>query len=337
MTIEAEGVAWEEVSASLRNGESPHFDGVEITPQVGLVPLGRNPSTGWWEFWHVLSGERPLRETGRYVLNEHSGMVLVLLPGGEFVMGAQGVDPTKANFDERAESKEGPPRAVRLAPFFISAYEMTQAQWRRSAGSNPSYYSWENGWKERGGTDPVEQVSYDDCVVTLRQLGLRLPTEAQWEYAARAGTSTPWSTGPDPLSLMGYANIGDARSQAAHGADYIPEAGFDDDFVVHCAVGSLEPNAAGLYDTHGNVAEWVADRAATYAVVPRQGDGLRQVDSGEMRAYRGGHAEWPAVFARSSDRRFAAPGNKVSTLGVRAARPLVLDAEQGRRDRGRPR
>src|SRR5690606_29994467 len=113
-----------------------------------------------------------------------TGLVFVLIPDGAFRMGGPGED-------------EGPEHEVALAPFFLSKYEMTSGQWLRFTGANPSAHLGEKvdlGFTLR---HPVEQVSWDECDRVLRRMGLVLPTEARWEYAARAGTTTPWSSGAE--------------------------------------------------------------------------------------------------------------------------------------------
>ncbi|MBC7324568.1 MAG: formylglycine-generating enzyme family protein, partial [Moorella sp. (in: Bacteria)] len=121
---------------------------------------------------------------------------MVLIPAGTFMMGSP-------NNEQDRSSNEGPQHQVTLTkPFYLGKYEVTQAQWKAVMGSNPSYF--------RGNNLPVEQVSWNDCqtfIQRLNQLGqgtFRLPTEAEWEYACRAGTTTRFYWGDDP----NYSQIG---------------------------------------------------------------------------------------------------------------------------------
>ena len=115
----------------------------DMKVQMGLVPLGKDPRSGLHEFWHVLSGAEPQRDSasGELRLTEESGLVFVLVPGGEFSPGSQAEDPAEPNFDPWGLPDESPVRAVRLDAFFLSKYEATQGQWERLAGTNPSVYS----------------------------------------------------------------------------------------------------------------------------------------------------------------------------------------------------
>jgi formylglycine-generating enzyme required for sulfatase activity len=239
-------------------------------------------------------------------------------------MGAQNEDERLPNFDRRAEAAERDVHDVTLAPFFISRFEMTQAQWQRlTAGPNPSVFpagAVPNKVRTITPTNPVENVSWDDCTLWLGRHGLELPTEAQWEYACRAGTHTPWSCGAVPELLAQHANIAD---QIASDQAWACEA-WDDGHAVHAPVGSFAPNPFGLHDMHGNVWEWAQDRIWGYNEVARAGDGLRGDQSVPgPRVYRGGGYSDPAYKARSSNRDGFLPNFGGPLIGVRPARMLV--------------
>src|SRR5262249_52808735 len=162
------------------------------------------------------------------------------IPGGTFAMGARpstkGELAGKDSLDDLAQNDERPVRQMTLAPFFLSKFEMTQAQWLRITGENPSRYAVGSvqGEHTTSPLHPVEQVSWELCARELEHLGLVLPTEAQWEYAARAGTTSPWWTGSRVMTLAGAANISDRAAQR-DGANW-PAAreppDLDDGYVV---------------------------------------------------------------------------------------------------------
>ncbi len=292
--------AWDRAIASIANrDECPKYNGLVIEKQAGLIPIGRDPDSGLWEFWHVQTGERPQRnEQGKLVLTEGMGIVLVLIPGGTFWMGAQDKDPQGRNYDPQANDKESDenrqPVEVTLDAYFLSKYEMTQGQWERFVGTNPSYF----GEAGPGALlRPVEFVSWYDCERVLGQLGLVLPTEAQWEYGCRAGTDTPWWTGRLEADLEAAGNLGDETVQ----------------------VGSMRANAFGLHDTVGNVKEWCRDSAGLYNTAAVQGDGERPVHGASHSGIRGGSLASPPALARSAYRREAALGYRHDALGCRPA------------------
>ena len=113
-----------------------------ITPQLGLVPLGEDPDSHLFEFAHLGSGSIPTRdEKGHLVPEEDAAVVLVLIPGGTFQMGAQKEDKDGPNYDPEAEDDESPVHEVTLSPFFLSKYECTQAEWKAMTGGlDPSRY-----------------------------------------------------------------------------------------------------------------------------------------------------------------------------------------------------
>jgi formylglycine-generating enzyme required for sulfatase activity/serine/threonine protein kinase len=320
---------WAEAISSISNRTScPQYGGLVIRAQLGLLPIARDPRSGLWEFAHLQSGAPPVRDarTEKLAMTEESGLVLVLLPGGTFAMGAQSADAKKPNYDPRAEAKESPVNNVTLAPFFMSKYEMTQGQWMRFTGKNPSLY---NPLTEVGGvrsdlSHPVEQVSWNECSDVLDELGLELPTEAQWEYAARSGTTTPWWTGGEKESLEGAANLAD-QAAARAGATWPGIADWpelDDGFGVHAPVGSFRASPFGLHDMLGNVWEWCRDSFGNYDSPVKEGDGERTPTDKRFRINRGGSFYHDAAHARCAYRNNSVPETRINHLGVRPARAL---------------
>ncbi len=301
------------------------YPGLQLSPQFGLVPIGSDPASGLWEFWHIASGEEPRRDPRSKVLllGPESGLVFVLLPGGQFTMGAQRDNPSGPNYDPSAGVDQRP-HSVKLAAFFLSKYEMTQGQWMRVMGINPSLYV---PGSEPGGItllNPVEHIAWTDCQEALRRLDLGFPTEAQWEYAARGGSETPWWTGADKESLEGASNLADLSAKK----DKVPwdefEEWLEDGFVVHSPVHRFSANGFGLHSVHGNVAEWCKDAYGNYFLNVTVGDGERVVTPVRHRVFRGGSYDLVAGYARSADRRSGSPREANETRGVRPAR-LIHD------------
>ena len=314
---------WNEAIEAIAS--NPAYLGLQLAPQLGLVPLGEDPDSHLWEFAHPETGESPARGAdGRLVPTEESGLVFVLLPGGTFLMGAQRRDPSSPNYDPEFSDVESSPEPVRLSPFFISKFEMTQGQWLRLHGRNPSSYP--AGEVVGGGRidlrNPVENVDWRSSATCMRRSGLVLPTEAQWEYAARAGTVTRWFTGDEPASLAASANFADARLRAAFDDPTICSfAPWDDGFAVHGPVGSYRPNAFGLHDTAGNVMEWCQDLHCPYSVPPRSGDGVRDCPD-SRRVIRGGAWDGTAAYLKSATRIGNSPDFASHNLGLRPARAV---------------
>lgn len=281
------------------------FAGLDLKPQVGLVPLGADPKTGLQEFWFMRSGDRPQRGAdGRYEIEGKTGMIFVLLPGGSFTMG-----------DAVGLPNERPPHQVRLGPFFLSKYEMTQAQWARWTGQNPSRWQWP--------TRPVASVSFEEAMRELQWRGLTLPTEAQWEFACRAGAATRWFYGNQRESLLG--ENGESLVNIASGV--IPEAkswpGYSDPYEIYAPVGVFPANAFGLHEMHGNVAEICRGPAVDSYQQARHAteDGLLAGDSTQV-VQRGGSWYKPAEDARCAYRIYIGLTEHMDTTGVRPARAI---------------
>lgn len=316
---------WNEAQHDVKTRE-----GIDLEPQLGLVPLRRDPSSGLWEFWHLQSGDEPQpRPSGGYVMTAETGIVLVLVPGGRFEMGAQSDDPDRPGFDPLARASEGPVRTVELEPYFISKYEVTQGQWRRLTHSSPSLYGSPTP-RVASELHPVEQVDWRTAHDELRRFGLALPTEAQWEFAARGGTETAWWSGATRSSLQGAANICDVYFIENGGPSSSNwEREVDDGYTTHAPVGAYAPNPWGLHDTAGNLWEWCLDHYEA-APVHLPGDGLR-VHVGEgRRVFRGGSWIRDASDARNTTRMAGGEDYARAYLGVRPARAIEREVSGSR-------
>jgi formylglycine-generating enzyme required for sulfatase activity len=233
-------------------------------------------------------------------------MKLTLIPAGEFLMGspASGSD---------AEDDEKPQHLVKITkPFYMAVHEVTQQQYEKVMGTRP----WEGEEYVKEGPDyPAVYVNHDDAVEFCRRLSkqegveYRLPTEAEWEYACRAGTTTAYSFGDDEAKLGQYAwyekNAWDIGEEYAH------------------RIGQKLPNRWGLYDMHGNVWEWCHDWYGSYGSEKVVSDPLGPVQ-GEYRVLRGGSFGSPPSLVRSAYRSYNFPVTRHSYLGFRAARTYHL-------------
>jgi len=319
------------VLASELYGEHP----IDLVPQTGLVPIGMNPATGLWEFYHLRSAWDPGGNLdpsalpipahdadGGLEIGDGTGLVFVLIPGGTYRMGASKKDPDAPRYDPRADPDESPIHEVVLGPYLLSRYEMTQGQWLRLTGVNPSW--WTARYPEVSGLDyPVENVDWETCVETLGRFGLVLPTEAQWEAACRGGTDTVWSCGNDPAALVDHANVRDATfARMFRGTDPLSCDSFDDGIGATAAAGSFRSNRYGLFDMHGNVYEWCRDGYHRYDLPARTGDGMRVGEGATNRVFRGGSCDNIAFYARSANRGRDEPGYRNFGVGCRPARPL---------------
>jgi formylglycine-generating enzyme required for sulfatase activity len=217
-------------------------------------------------------------------------MELVVIRPGSFTMGDD-----KGNDDEKPAHKVAITKA-----FCIGKYKVTQKQWEAVMGSNPSTF--------KRPTNPVENVSWEDCQAFLKKLDeifadtgkkFSLPTEAQWEYASRAGSSTSYYFGNDRAILGQYAwFIGNSEGK------------------TH-TVGQKKPNAWGLYDVQGNVWEWCADWYQKGYYKTSAADDPTGPSTGSFRICRGSSWGSPASDCRSAFRLFDAPSDRFSYLGLR--------------------
>ena len=231
-------------------------------------------------------------------LPNETKMEFMPIPAGKFVMGSPK--------NEAGRNKDENQVQVNITKaFYMGKTEVTQAQWKSVMDNNPSYF--------KGDNLPVECVSWKDAMAFCRKLTERehsagrlprgwkytLPTEAQWEYACRAGTTTAYYTGDDSSGDLGRAGWCYENS----GREIHP-------------VGQKEPNAWGLYDMHGNVWEWCSDR---YRLRLQGGDDPAGAKSGSERVFRGGDWRSFALSCRAAHRRYNVSDRSGEDLGFRVA------------------
>ncbi|MEG4106055.1 bifunctional serine/threonine-protein kinase/formylglycine-generating enzyme family protein [Microcoleus sp. S13_C5] len=245
---------------------------------------------------------RQRRETQFFSENLGSGAILdmVAIPGGRFVMGSPNTEAGRSN-------NEGPQRTVNISPFFMGKYPITQEQWEVVMGNNPS--------EIKGLKRPVEQVSWNNALEFCQKISqktgkiYRLPSEAEWEYASRAGTTTPFYFGdtitPDLVNYDGNYPYGAApkglyRKQTTD-------------------VGSFPPNPFGLYDMHGNVWEWCSDKwHGNYNGAPTDGSSW-ETGTDNNRVLRGAAWNCNTVYCRSAYRGRNWAVHRSRHLGFRVA------------------
>jgi len=300
------------------------FLGCFLTPSKGFLWAFVPDDLGF-----VISGQEGSGRTapsGKTFTNS-IGMKFVLIPAGAFMMGSPSSEPNR-------DSDETQHRVTLTKPYYMQTTEVTQGQWKAVMGTmtmtiargclfpthhqvetskNPSYFN------SCGDDCPVENVSWNDCQLFIQKLNkkegtneYRLPTEAEWEYACREGTTTPFNTGNCLSTHNGnyngnYPYVGCSKGQYRMGP--LP-------------VASFSPNAWGLYDMHGNVSEWCAGWYGEYlnkAVTNPEGP-----VSGTYRVLRGGSWGIDENGCRSANRYRPTPGVKSNTYGFRLARDLYV-------------
>ncbi len=240
--------------------------------------------------WHELETWRAFRrdfeslgqiEQG-YPEYQHreTGIVFVGLPGGTFLMGSPETESGRQVY-------EGTVYKVRLSPFLIAKCEVSQAEWQKVMGNNPSC--------DEGETLPVHIVSWKDCQNFCRKTGLSLPTEAEWEYACRAGLSL----GTGNLDQVGWYRKNAGRR-------------------TH-SVGEKEPNDFGLHDMLGNVWELCEDwyQEDFYQEITGANDPLCEDSTSGLRVLRGGTFRFPAMYCRSAYRDGSNPSRRDYHVGLR--------------------
>jgi len=216
------------------------------------------------------------------IVHKKSGIRLRLIPAGEFDMGS-------------TETHETPVHHVKISkPFYLGKYEVTQIQWKTMMGDNPSNF--------KGDSLPVEKVTWQDARDFCGRTGLRLPTEAEWEYACRAGNAAPWCFGDAESGLVDYAWYVKNANEKTHSS------------------GQKRPNAWGLYDMHGNVSEWCEDLwHDTYDGAPTDGAAWTADGMQNYRVDRGSSWNYSARLARSAHRTKSNITKSDSNTGFRVA------------------
>ena len=336
------GGSWRRPSQSTRS-----------SARFGYTPMGREPDLGFRVVLNLSEHVSVLAQNTNTVvppklslslaaktepvkpkidmLSPSTGMAFVLIKPGKFEMGSPA--------DEvGAEAYEKPRHTLRLSPFYLGIYEVTQAQYKGVMPNNPSFFSSTGGGQEmvagqRTDRWPVENVSWLDAakfcnllsdrdklpryyqlkllkgdkveVMIAKGPGYRLPTEAEWEYACRSGTSTRFYFGDDPRQLVHHAWVGGSSGGIVH------------------AVGQKPPNGFGLYDMHGNVNELCGDWANWEYFKQTPTDNPLGPPKGNDRAHRGGSWQSDPGGCRSAWRGYVAPAGTWQTVGFRVARSLT--------------
>lgn len=302
------------------------------------------------------------------------GMKMVLVPAGEFWMGSQeSAEDLVAAFPAYHRppdffKDEFPRHRVRITkPFQLGKYEVTVAQFRRFADETgykteaekdglggwgydaatgkcrgrDVKFNWRNPGFKQADDQPVLDVTWNDATAFCKWLSrkegktYRLPTEAEWEYACRAGTTTRYSNGNKPGKVGQVANVGDDRGRTTFPHVQELDLPKDGKYKFTVPVGQFPPNRFGLCDMHGNVWEWCSDwyGADYYAHSPV--DDPSGPDTGTKRVRRGGGWHSFPLWVRVSFRNWNSPKSRCVNLGFRVAAEVVRpDSEKKTAEKG---
>lgn len=296
--------------------QCPHYQNLKITPDARVRPWRLNAESRLWEFVLVGSGDPPsISDSGCPSVDSGTGVILVLLPGGRATLGAQSQREDGANFDPWFGPPEDKLYAKDVSPFYISAYELT-------AGAASRLF------KERaqsGGTlsHPLTMVTWEDASAMLSEHQLRMPTEAEWEYAARGQGSHGWWSVRDldylGSSLEVFGNMADIAYHS--GFSLIdPYDKFASDGQSGIAVpGLYQPSLFGLYDMYGNADEWCAGAYSRDAQLVSDVEAKGIAPASICRVTKGGSFQTVARQCRPTARRVWLPGGRGIDIGIRIA------------------
>ena len=237
---------------------------------------------------------------------------MMVIPSGSFTMGS----PTG---EQQRDDDEGPQHSVRIAKFAVGRFEVTFAEWDACIedGGCGGYVPYDKGWGR--GSRPVMNISWDHAQSYVSWLAkktgtpYRLLTEAEWEYAARAGTVSPFATGK---------TINEKQAQLGGASGTVEQT---------VPVGSFTPNAFGLHDMHGNVWEWVEDCwHDDYENAPEEGQAWLEANDGACgyRIYRGGSWFNIRSVIRSANRTASPTHFSISNIGFRVAKTLANQGDE---------
>lgn len=271
--------------------------------RVAMAPLPREPK---------LFLKKDKHKKGDALTEPMTGMEFMWVPSGCFQMGS-----------DDGENDEKPVHEVCLDGFWMGKFEVTNAQYRQYRESHDSKDY--KGYSLNGNEQPAVYVSWDDANAYAKWLSsmgtgkFRLPTEAEWEYAARAGTQTVRYWGDDEKAACEYGNAGDMGIKSLWNSQW---GYFDcnDGFIATAPVGSFRPNDFGLYDMFGNVLEWGSEKYSKFAYSQHSHINPAYTGGGVDRNIRGGSWRSAPIHARSADRGRYKPDYKYIDLGFRLVR-----------------